>query len=415
MDSGTFEGYAAVFNNVDYGADVIHPGAFKKTIKEGMPKKRIKVLWLHQYPFGMPTFMEEDGKGLHVIGKPSNTQENRDRLEYMRDGVVDGLSIGYTAIKTDLSEPEGGQKIEDGTYMWEGSKVRNIREAKLHEFSPVIFPMNPQAAVERIKSGAGLQGVENTFSIEFNEKMGLFLPAIERMEAMLKKMAPDEQKKDAKGATAFINLPLATRTRAWDANAAEERVREWSGSGEDDAPNSNYRKAFMWYDADEPDNFGSYKLQYADVIDDTLTAIPRAVFAIAAVLQGSRGGVDISDDDAEAVMRHVEKYYALMREEFDDDSIVAPWDKSKSDPMLLDLSTVKLSRLGQVADSCKKFSDDLTALINESQPDENTGKTDEPHEGKEDENDKDQKELESLVSGMLRKLDTIKDSLGTSR
>jgi hypothetical protein len=118
--------------------------------------------------------------------------------------------------------------------------------------------------------------------------------------------------------TAFQDLPLADRDREWDGDAAESRVRRWAGA--DDGPNAKYRDAHVWYDADEKDQFGSYKLLVADVIDGRLTAVPRGVMAAAAVMQGSRGGVDLPNNDIDRVNSHLAKYYAKM-----DDT--APWER----------------------------------------------------------------------------------------
>ena len=65
-------------------------------------------------------------------------------------------------------------------------------------------------------------------------------------------------------------------------------------------------------------------MMFADVIDGTLTAIPRGIFSCAGVMNGARGGVDIPDDDREAVMSRIARYYERMREAFDDDSIQMP-------------------------------------------------------------------------------------------
>jgi len=58
--------------------------------------------------------------------------------------------------------------------------------------------------------------------------------------------------------TAFGDLPLAGRDREWDGDAAEKRVRRWADA--QDNPNAKYRDAHVWYDADNKDNFGAYKL-----------------------------------------------------------------------------------------------------------------------------------------------------------
>src|SRR5690606_16951590 len=95
--------------------------------------------------------------------------------------------------------------------------------------------------------------------------------------------------------TSFQDLPLADREREWDGDAAEQRVRDWAGA--EDGPNEKYRDAHVWYDADNKDNFTAYKLLIADVVDGRLKAVPRGVMAAAAVMQGSRGGVDLPDRD----------------------------------------------------------------------------------------------------------------------
>jgi hypothetical protein len=117
--------------------------------------------------------------------------------------------------------------------------------------------------------------------------------------------------------TAFQDLPLADRDRDWDGAAAEERVRKWAGA--EDGPNEKYRDAHVWYDADNKDNYSAYKLLIADVIDGRLTAVPRGVMTAGAVMQGSRGGVDLPSDDIDRVKSHLAKYYKKM-----DDT--APWE-----------------------------------------------------------------------------------------
>jgi hypothetical protein len=110
--------------------------------------------------------------------------------------------------------------------------------------------------------------------------------------------------------TAFQDFPLADRDREWDGAAAEKRVRRWAGAA--DEPNEKYREAHVWYDSDKKDNFTAYKLLIADVVDGRLTAVPRALMAAAAVMQGSRGGVDIPRNDVDRVKSHLGKYYAKM-------------------------------------------------------------------------------------------------------
>ncbi|HWJ53217.1 MAG TPA: hypothetical protein VNT24_07570 [Propionibacteriaceae bacterium] len=118
--------------------------------------------------------------------------------------------------------------------------------------------------------------------------------------------------------TAFQDLELADEDRSWDGDAAEKRVRTWADA--DEEPNENYRDAHVWYDADNKDNFTAYKLLIADVVGDRLVAVPRGVMAAGAVMQGSRGGVDLPGSDVDRVKSHLAKYYAKMDDE-------PPWER----------------------------------------------------------------------------------------
>jgi HK97 family phage prohead protease len=137
LDARTFEGYASTFEQDQMG-DIIHPGAFKRSIDQGFPAGRIKVLWQHNEPLGMPTEMHEDSKGLFVRGRISKTRLGDEALELMRDGVVDRMSIGFFIPKGKSDTDEDG--------------IRHIREVKLMEFSPVTFPANEGAEITAVKN-----------------------------------------------------------------------------------------------------------------------------------------------------------------------------------------------------------------------------------------------------------------------
>jgi hypothetical protein len=118
--------------------------------------------------------------------------------------------------------------------------------------------------------------------------------------------------------TTFQDLPLADRDRKWDGDAAEKRVRKWADAQEE--PNQKYRDAHVWYDSDKKSNFTAYKLLIADVIDDKLEAVPRAVMAAGAIVDGARGGIDIPPGDEDRVKSHLAKYYKKMGD-------TAPWER----------------------------------------------------------------------------------------
>jgi hypothetical protein len=109
----------------------------------------------------------------------------------------------------------------------------------------------------------------------------------------------------------FQDLPLADRSRRWNGDAAEKRVRKFTGA--EDGPNAKYRAVHLWYDDENKDNFTAYKMLIADVVDDRLVAVPRAVMAAAGIMQGAHGGIDgLSDSDVSRLKSHLAKYYRKM-------------------------------------------------------------------------------------------------------
>lgn len=138
---GSFTGYAAVFNNVDLGSDVIMPGAFRnvKTTRDG----QVRIAMNHDLRqlAGKASFAQ-DAHGLRVEGQLTlGVSYVRDAYELMKSGVLDGLSVGFDI-------PEGGSEWQerDGVY------IRIIKEAVLWEFSLVPFGMNPDALVDTVKA-----------------------------------------------------------------------------------------------------------------------------------------------------------------------------------------------------------------------------------------------------------------------
>lgn len=91
----------------------------------------------------------------------------------------------------------------------------------------------------------------------------------------------------------WADMPIADAARAWDSGAARNRIDEWA---DDDI--SKYARAFLHIDdSGDRANKGTYGFPIADVIDGQLMIVPRAVFAAAAVLEGSRGGTNVSEAD----------------------------------------------------------------------------------------------------------------------
>ena len=87
-EEGIFSGYAAVFENIDSGGDVIEPGAFTKTLAEGWG--RVKILALHNdcwLPIGRPLELKEDANGLFISAKVSDTTRSSMTTQMPASGI----------------------------------------------------------------------------------------------------------------------------------------------------------------------------------------------------------------------------------------------------------------------------------------------------------------------------------------
>ena len=113
------------------------------------------------------------------------------------------------------------------------------------------------------------------------------------------------------GATPFRDLQIIDKE--WDSTAAIQRVRRQTGSTE--KPSASYKNAFFWYDSENAENFGSYKLPFADVDAGQLKAVRRGVFAANGAMKGARGGVDIPAQDRPAVQKHIDRYIEKIAKE----------------------------------------------------------------------------------------------------
>ena len=287
---GIVEHIIAVMGNVDHGNDRIHNGAFAKTIVERGGK--IKVLDNHR----QDTVMAAIGKSISLREIDRNqlpaellaeypdatgalvaktqflmgTDEGRGAFIRIRDGAIDEYSIGYEPMKgaTEFTQREGM------------AAVRELKEIKLYEYSPVLFGMNSAT------------------------------------------MTISSKKSNGK-----MDLPIADRNKVWDAAKADERIREWAGGPDTETIRwDDYGKAFFYSDPENIEEFSGYKLGFADIVDGRLTAIPRGLFAVA----GGHGveAADISQNDKDRIKRRVTRYYERMAEQFEDNSIISPFDKS---------------------------------------------------------------------------------------
>jgi HK97 family phage prohead protease len=138
-ESGVFEGYASLFGVPDLAGDVVEPGAFRDSLSR-RGARGVGLLWQHDpaTPIGRWLSLIEDRRGLKVRGRLSlEVMRARELRALMRDGAVDGLSIGFRTGRA-RADPATGR--------------RHLISIDLWEVSLVTFPMLPGARVTAVKS-----------------------------------------------------------------------------------------------------------------------------------------------------------------------------------------------------------------------------------------------------------------------
>lgn len=143
-DTGTFKGYASIFENVDLGLDVVRKGAFEEI--QRTPDGKVLTLFQHDSSGrtasgGLPIALsdvEQNSKGLKFEGQLIMEDPFVQRVfVHMKKKTLNGMSIGFDILA-------GGAKyLENG--------VRELTKLKLWEISVVTFGMNPKARVEAVK------------------------------------------------------------------------------------------------------------------------------------------------------------------------------------------------------------------------------------------------------------------------
>lgn len=142
-EDGTIEGYGSVFGVVDSYNEQVEPGAFAASLVERRRKgQTVKMLWQHDswQPIGVWDDIAEDSKGLYLKGRLLKDVSPRAAEAYglVKEGAMDGLSIGYRVIQTAPHDDKQG--------------VLKLLKLDLREVSLVTFGANERARIESIKS-----------------------------------------------------------------------------------------------------------------------------------------------------------------------------------------------------------------------------------------------------------------------
>ncbi len=129
------EGYASRFARADLNDDIVARGAFRDSlVRSGAGG--VRMLYQHQTSsvIGVWDEVAEDAEGLFVRGRVFElSPEARMVAALIRAGAVDGLSIGFRAVR---SRREG--------------RLRVLSAVELMEVSVVSFPMLPSARITSV-------------------------------------------------------------------------------------------------------------------------------------------------------------------------------------------------------------------------------------------------------------------------
>lgn len=295
------------------------PGALTKTFQDRAD--RIQVLFQHgkdpqvgDKPLGTISRIDHQTDGTHYEVDLLDTGYVRELIPGLEAGLY-GTSVRFRVLKEEFVKEPGRSDHNP-----EGLPERTVKEAFVREFGPVTFP-----AYETAKAGMRSRTDEwllDRLAPQVAARFGL-------SPSMMDMLTPRQAVEMARAASGAASWPLnEDRNRAWDAAAADQRIRAWASSdGSGDATKMNwgkYASVHFWRDAANAEAFGGYKLLFCDVVNGDVQAIWRAVTACAAVMQGGRGGVDMPPADMGGVRSRIGGYYAKASTAFNE-QLTPPW------------------------------------------------------------------------------------------
>lgn len=217
--------------------------------------------------------LRSDGRGTVQATKFADNQKGNEAKYLVKNGYIRASSIGFIPLE---------RKFE--------GDVLIFPKSELIEVSFVPVPGNPNALVwqEQIRALSVELDVEKIWDNYL-----------------------------VRGVVKYKPYPPADEDRVWNGDQARKRLAKWAssdGSGDKDKIDwDKYKLGFAWYDSDNYDNLGAYKLPHHDIIDGEIHTIWGGVRSAMASLLGARGGVDIPQEDRRGVYRHLARHY----EQFD--------------------------------------------------------------------------------------------------
>jgi len=237
---------------------------------------------------------------------------------------VDFLSNGYTAGLAEIIDDEAWEKMKAGE--WTAVSPQIIAYSTMDQngveviddfvFDHVVFV--EKAAYPRAQVKELCEGTEEscgfsrmlTAALDFHSHVGH-----DDVASSLQKGTQDAEKNTftdnkesdlmdnkeglqtgffAASVIPYAEARKATEDESWNFNASEYDVDQ-------------LKRACAWFDSENPDVKGSYKLPHHRPDG---TVVWHGVSAAMAVLMGGRGGVDLPAEDKRGVYNHLSKHYA---------------------------------------------------------------------------------------------------------
>lgn len=176
-------GIASVFGNIDGGGDVVEPGAFKKTIKERIPKKLVKFvdshIWDSAHTLGTVEKAKETEEGLYFEASLSVAPSVQDTKIKMLEGHISKVSFGYDVIQ------DVWERLKDGTKR----SIRRLKELKLYEISVCPLAMNEETGLLSVK------GLKDEDITETEKDIKINMEDVNKFEEeSIKQICMDEEK-----------------------------------------------------------------------------------------------------------------------------------------------------------------------------------------------------------------------------
>lgn len=238
-DNREVEGLAAVVGNVDDVGDVLHPGAFTKTLQES--KSRVKHLWQHDannpptaiildlreikgregLPGEVKSAFPDATGGLLVKRRYLDTPRGLEIFAGVQSKAISEMSIGYMATKKSYGTVGNVQ-------------VRNLHEIRLMETSDVLWGANPatlasksliEQAIWAIRAGRELTDLLQAGAMLTPEDIAQMGACMQMLSVLLERAKPEVEGYPEMMSNYLDLLSMSTKVGKMVSSANMEKLR----------------------------------------------------------------------------------------------------------------------------------------------------------------------------------------------